>query len=281
MNDHISRYVSDEHFAVSLVRAGKTCQLIGSEQHGLVGEPLRVLSQAVVCSLLLATRLKGRGLLTISLDTNGVFDYLRADAIGLGSVRAMIRPETHQQLSDWNGVDPLLGDGRFTLSRQLEGTAQPYQSVVAVSAAPLRDIINNFVRDSEQVDAIMFTDIGITDNQVSHAQGIYIERMPGAAASEAGRHFDELVAEPEQGLALHALRDDDDLVRELFASDAFRLLHRYDVGFHCPCSAERYAATLRSFGPDQVKELVNGNGVIETECDFCRSRYAIPLDEVI
>ena len=109
MPDHIARFVSDcERLALSIVRAPDTCQLIGHEQHGLEGKPLRVLSNSILSSLLLATRLKGRGMLTWALDTEGLFDYCRIDAIGLGSVRALVRRQTSKNLSDWNGFDSLL-----------------------------------------------------------------------------------------------------------------------------------------------------------------------------
>jgi molecular chaperone Hsp33 len=279
MPDRMARFVTDAGYAAAVVRADETVQTIGRDQHGLADGPLQVLGEAVVASLLLATRLKGPGLLTLSLATDGVFDLLRCDAIGLGSVRGMVLPGTSERLSTWNGADPLVGDGILTVGKQLHDEDQPYQSKLLVGADSVARIANDYLVASEQVPAAIGMSVTPAPDRV-RAGGIYLERLPGGDTDH-----------PLMGILLR-LRDEPGsidldhpeegaVLQQLCPDATFRHLHTYDVGFHCPCSRDRYISNLRNFPVEQLSELTNGAGVIETVCDFCRTRYPLPLDDLI
>ena len=280
MADRMGRYVTDAGYAVAVVRAPATLQVIGRDQHALADGPMAVLGEAILGSLLLATRLKGPGLLSLTMHTEGVFNHLRCDAIGLGSVRAMVLPTTSERLQAWNGVDALLGPGMLTVSRQLRDEDQPYQSKLLIGDDRPARICNDYLVASEQVPAAIGVDLAIDGDAIT-ATALYLERLPGGEEEHPlMQHLLQLRDAPDD-LAKHRHDDDLALLHALCPEATFRELHAYDVGFHCPCSRERYVANLRNFSKEQLSELTNGAGVIETVCDFCRSRYAIPLDDVI
>jgi len=280
MSDTIGRFVTDAGYAVAVVRAPATVLEIGRDQHRLSDGPLALLGQAVLGSLLLATRLKGPGLLTLEVAGEGAFDRLRCDAIGLGSVRAMVPPTTQERLAAWNGADPLLDSGVLTVSRQLHHEDQPYQSKLLVGASDMARVCNDYLVTSEQVPAAIGVDLAVAGDQHT-ATALYLERLPGGDEEHPlMRVLLELRDRPEL-LGEHRHGDDEAVLRSLCPEATFRQLHRYRVGFHCPCSRERYIATLRNFSTEQLSELTNGAGVIDTVCEFCHSRYEIPLDDVI
>lgn len=275
MADRMARFVTDAGYAAAVVDAGDTVRTIAVEQHTLAPGPAAVLGEALVGSLLLATRLKGPGLLTITLATDGVFDHLRCDAIGLGSVRGMVLPRTHTRLAEWNGVDRLVGDGMLTVGRQLREEEEPYTSKLLVQADSAGRIVNDYLVASEQVPASV--GVGV---DAERASGIYLERLPGGdpehpLMAELLRLRDAPAIDPA------AAADPAAFLAQMCPEATFRQLHEYPVGFHCPCSRERYVANLRNFSTDQLRELSNGAGVVETLCDFCRSRYPIPLDDLV
>ncbi len=279
MPDRMARFVTDAGYAAAVVRAGETVQTIAREQHGLADGPLEVMGEAVVGSLLLATRIKGPGLLTFTLATDGVFGHLRCDAIGLGSVRGLILPSTSERLSEWNGADPLVGDGILTVSKQLNDEDQAYQSKLLVAAAPVARIVNDYLLASEQVPAAIGITVDAGPERI-RAGGIYLERLPGGDVDHPLMGILlRLRDEPESFRLDHP--EDGGVLQQLCPEATFRHLHSYDVGFHCPCSRDRYIANLRNFPVERLSELTNGVGVIETVCDFCRTRYPIPLDDLI
>ena len=124
MNDHITRYATTDHLAIAVVRCTDTVATIAA-QHELTGEPQQILGEAITAALLMGTRLKGPGVLNFSLRCENTFSHMRVDAIGMGSVRAMVTESVREQLQQWNGVDALLGPGEVEVSKQLAKKANP------------------------------------------------------------------------------------------------------------------------------------------------------------
>lgn len=285
MTDRLLRYLTEDDHAIALVDATETCRTIGVDQHHLHGRPLGVLARGVVSAVLLGTRMKGRGLLSWDLRTEGLFRQLRVDAMGQGLVRAMVAPETEQELDEWNGVDELLGDGQLVLSTRIEGQGQGYTTTLEVTAEHVDGVTNDYLQRSAQVSAVVRSDVRIEGDQVVAARGIYLERLPGA---DPEQHPDGLTDTVERwreagmgSLDLVAAGEPDQVIAGLIGADGWRRLHEAPVQFHCPCSRERYVSTLAGFPPDELRQLVNGAGVIVARCDFCGAVYNIPLDEVI
>ena len=123
----------------------------------------------------------------------------------------------------------------------------------------------------------------LKDGQVAEATGVYLERLPGAEEEDSGvqhlrRHQQAFIDGTVMGIA--GDQDDDGLVKRLVPGSELVRLHQYDAGFHCPCSRERFIGSLRGIDNAQLKDLAE-NGVLETTCEFCRTKYEIPLDEVL
>ena len=47
----------------------------------------------------------------------------------------------------------------------------------------------------------------------------------------------------------------------------------------CRCSRERVTAMLRSFSPEDRRDMVADDGTIGVTCEFCNTRYAFTPDE--
>lgn len=282
MNDHITRYATTDHLAIAVVRCTDTVTTI-TGQHGLTGEPQQIMGEAITATLLMGTRLKGPGVLNFSLRCEQAFAHLRIDAIGMGSVRGMVTESVREQLQNWNGVDQLIGEGEVEVAKQLQQEAQPYLSRIAVDDIRPAWAANRYLATSEQVDACVLVDVRLKGGVVSEATGVYIERLPGADEEDSGvqqlrRHQQAFIDGKPMGLA--GDHDDDGLIKRLVPGSELVNLHTYNVGFHCPCSRERFIGSLRGIDNKQLHELAE-NGLLKTTCEFCRTEYEIPLDEVL
>lgn len=277
MADHISRFVSDDGYALSFVRCEQTAQLIGHEQHGMAYDGLAFAAKGMIAALLMGTRLKGPGMLSLNVncDAGRIRDF-RIDAMGLGFVRGLIRKID-------NGED-LIENGLFTVMKQIEGSDEPFQSSVPINHARLIHACNAYLRNSEQVQALMCHDTSVTDNNVDKANGFYLERLPAADKNpdcHLSKLYEELYESGQDFVRLDENDDDVAMVAELFGKDQFNKLNEYPVKFYCPCSRERYMETLRNFSKKQLQDLLNDHGMILTRCDFCQSEYEIALDDLI
>lgn len=277
MPDHISRFVSNDGYALSFLQCDATAQLIGHAQHHLSGPELELETKGMLAALLMATRLKGRGMLSLQVHAEyGRLRDLRIDAMGMGYVRALSRVDTE--------AEEVLGNGTLTISKQLENSDQPYTSSVPINSDRLIHMCNAYLHSSEQVQAVICHDVRVQDNIVERANAIYLERLP-AADNNPGCHlndrYDEIYESKQDFMELPGGTNDEQLVADIFGDGQFEKLRQYDVQFYCPCSKDRYMDTLRGFANDQLGELVNEQGLIVTICDFCHSKYEIALDDVI
>lgn len=277
MSDHISRFVSNDGYALSFVSCPDTAQMIGHAQHGLTGDALEMHGKAMCAAMLMATRLKGRGLLSLAIHSDyGQVRDLRIDAMGLGHVRALTRIDSEAK--------ELLGTGTLSVSKQLEDAAQPYTSSVPINSDRIIHLCNAYLHSSEQVQAVICHDVRVNDNIVERANAIYLERLPAADKHpdcHLNKCYDDIYESKQDYMELDGASDDEALIAKVFGAGEFEKLRQYDVQFYCPCAKERYMDTLRGFSKQQLGELVNEHGVIVTICDFCKTQYDIALDDVI
>jgi molecular chaperone Hsp33 len=64
------------------------------------------------------------------------------------------------------------------------------------------------------------------------------------------------------------------LLQSLFPADDLRLFAGQPARFACRCSAERVAAALRLVGRAEVLRIVEDDGEVAVNCEFCNRRYA-------
>jgi molecular chaperone Hsp33 len=63
------------------------------------------------------------------------------------------------------------------------------------------------------------------------------------------------------------------LIHRLFHEEDVRVFEREPVAFHCHCSRERVADSLRSLGHDEVMDILDKEGKLEVSCHFCNKQY--------
>ena len=70
----------------------------------------------------------------------------------------------------------------------------------------------------------------------------------------------------------------DELIYRLFHEEAPRLFDPKELSFQCSCSLEKVENTLRSLGEQEANAIIEEQGKVEINCEFCNSQYV--LDKV-
>jgi molecular chaperone Hsp33 len=63
------------------------------------------------------------------------------------------------------------------------------------------------------------------------------------------------------------------LLHRLFHEEDVRLFEPEPVAFRCGCSRERVAGVLVSMGRDEVDAIIDEQGAVEADCEFCNAHY--------
>jgi len=263
-----------------------------------------LLGEAMTASVLLAATLKFQGTLSLQLEGQGLLRLLLAQCTHDFRVRAVAELRAGAELPPAPvAADPavaavadavagsaafaeLVGSGRLAVTIEAEERAARYQGIVALEGGSLAACLENYFATSEQLP----TRIALSAS-ASHAAGLLIQKMPGAAAQgEALAARSQQIWEELQGqlalLPLPLLRTAavEPLLQQLCGRHDVRLFKPTPVRFACRCSRERVAGLLRSLGAEELRSILAEQGAVTVTCEFCSRPYrfdAIDVERVL
>jgi molecular chaperone Hsp33 len=159
---------------------------------------------------------------------------------------------------------------------------QPYQGVVPLfgdrheKLEKISEVIEHYMLQSEQLD----TKLVLAANE-RMAAGLLIQRLPlqGEAnlAGQSQQRDEDQIGRNEDynriAILASSLKREEDVRRfePLQGSSGPR--------FACTCSRERVGDMLRSLGRDEIESILEEQGEVQVNCDFCGAGYRFdPVD---
>jgi molecular chaperone Hsp33 len=245
----------------------------------------RLLGEMTAAAALLAANIKFDGALILQIQGNGpvrllvveVQPQMRLRATAKLREKAVVEAQaTLQQLTNPNG------EARCAITLDPAGRRpgqQPYQGVVPLAGETIAQVLENYLRQSEQVESRLWL---AADEKAS--AGVLLQKLPqeGGAASKpdvdawdrvgaltATLTRDELLAlEPEA------------LAHRLYWQENLQHFEPVAPRFECTCSRSRSGRMLLALGREEVESILAERGNVEITCDFCNTRYAFDAVDV-
>lgn len=167
----------------------------------------------------------------------------------------------------------LLGQGQFVITLDPRNGSQPYQGIVALEGDNVAAMLEHYMLRSEQLD----TRLLLACNGDS-AAGMLLQRLPEGHGDSDGWPRVQALAETvsaEELLTLPA----DTLLYRLFHQESVQCFEPASLNFACTCSRERVAGMLQMMGAEEVASVIQEQGSVEVQCDFCNQRYVFDEDD--
>ena len=308
----VARPVSDEArddavvpFAVEpldvrgrVVRLGATIDHILAK-HGYPTPVARLVGEACVLTVLLATSLKIEGRFQLQTRGDGAIGMLVVDFDTPDRLRALARFDADKLGARLRACD-LLGTGHLAVTvEQSDGTSR-YQGIVALQGQGLEDAARQYFDQSAQIPTRVR--LAVAENVTGagvqwRAGGVMTQFLPRSPERRYRADLDPgdapggiIVATPPaddawiEAEALLATIEDHELVDPALSSERllYRLFHEQGVtvfpaqGVHdaCRCSNERIEAMLRRFTPLERRDMTGDDGLIGVTCEFCSTYRA-------
>ena len=239
-----------------------------------------LLGELIAAAALLTANLKFDGSLLLQLQGNGVVKLIVVECRQDMSVRATIKLNREPREQE-SGLQALLnadGLGRFSVilnpPRDNPGR-QPYQGIVPLSGDSVAQVLEDYMRQSEQLETRIW--LASAPNRLG---GLLLQRMPHDGGTTAGSS-ESLAASWEHAQALcdtiheHELIefDSDTLLHRLFWQTPVVGLESAHLTWRCGCDRQRVAAMLRSLGEQEVDDIIAEQGQVEVTCEFCATPY--------
>lgn len=279
-NDHIKKFLLEDRSArVIATSAQETWQR--AQEHQVINDPVRqLLGELVAAATLLAANLKFDGALLLQLQGQGAVKLIvvecRADLSLRATVKLRHEPEAHE-----TGLQALLNAdqlGRFSVilnpPRDNPGR-QPYQGVVPLTGDTVAEVLEDYMRQSEQLETRIW--LSATPQRVA---GLLLQRMPhdGGQANMAQAQADQSWQTAES--ICNTLSSEelvsvstDSLLHRLFWQSPVVSLESHPITWYCGCNRERVSGMLRSLGQVEVDDIIREQGKITVTCEFCGTPY--------
>jgi len=268
------------------------------EHHRYPAAIQHLLGELTSAAALLCANLKFDGSMIMQIHGDGAIQLLVVECNHQLQLRAMVKLAEDVVLTDNASLSELInahGKGLFVITLDPTDKApgqQTYQGVVPIEGNSVAEVIENYMKRSEQLDTKLWL---ASDNMVS--RGMLLQRLPGTGGvsspqSEPIASAAKSDNEPPEETWSRACILGNTLTRnELLTSSTATLLHRLfweeplrifepqAVRFECSCSREKVGNMLKLLGKTEVTEAVNSLGKLDIQCDFCGKPYSFdPVD---
>lgn len=308
----VARPVSDEArddavvpFAVEpldvrgrVVRLGATIDHILAK-HGYPTPVARLVGEACVLTVLLATSLKIEGRFQLQTRGDGAIGMLVVDFDTPDRLRALARFDADKLGARLRACD-LLGTGHLAVTVEQSDATSRYQGIVALQGQGLEDAARQYFDQSAQIPTRVR--LAVAENVTGagvqwRAGGVMTQFLPRSPERRFRADLDPgdapgglTMATPPadaawiEAEALLATIEDHELVDPALSSERllYRLFHEQgvtvfpaqDVRDACRCSNERIEAMLRRFTPLERRDMTGDDGLIGVTCEFCSTYRA-------
>ena len=308
----VARPVSDEArddavvpFAVEpldvrgrVVRLGATIDHILAK-HGYPTPVARLVGEACVLTVLLATSLKIEGRFQLQTRGDGAIGMLVVDFDTPDRLRALARFDAEKLSARLRACD-LLGTGHLAVTVEQSDATSRYQGIVALQGQGLEDAARQYFDQSAQIPTRVR--LAVAENVTGagvqwRAGGVMTQFLPRSPERRYRADLDPgdapgglTMATPPaddawiEAEALLATIEDHELVDPALSSERllYRLFHEQgvtvfpaqDVRDACRCSNERIEAMLRRFTPLERRDMTGDDGLIGVTCEFCSTYRA-------
>jgi len=285
MNDRLLKFLfRDAPLRGEIVRLQESWRQMVAH-HDYPPPVMQLLGEATAAAALLAANIKFDGALVLQIQGNGPLRLLVVEVQPQMRLRATAKLRESAAIAGGATLQQLInpdGNGRCAITLDPTGRQpgqQPYQGVVPLAGETIAQVLENYLRQSEQLDSRLWlaADAGA-------AAGVLLQKLPregGRAPATDGDAFNRVSA-----LTATLTRDEllalapDTLAHRLYWQESLQHLAPATPRFQCTCSRQRSGRMLLALGRDEVESIVAKRGDVEIVCDFCNARYAFDVVDV-
>jgi molecular chaperone Hsp33 len=238
----------------------------------------RVISGAILLSSTLKEGQRG----IVQVEGDGPLRGVVAEADWLCRVRGYVkRPHVHLGLKDGKlDVGRGIGRGFLNVIKDL-GLKEPYRGTVSLKTGEIATDLAYYLTVSEQIPAVVSLGVYVdTDNSVKASGGFMIQALPGVR-EETIDYLEKRIKglRPVSSMVLDGLGPKE--IMEEALGLPVKIMEKKGVLYYCPCNKERVLDAVVALGTKDIKDYAKKGVPVEVRCQFCKTEYVIPPDELL
>ena len=268
--DNLHRFIFEElDIRGELVYLGDCWQKV--QENFAYPETVRQqLGEAMAAGAILSATIKYEGSLILQIQGDGPITTLVVQASNTGNLRG---------LAKWQGVVPAGNLGQVYGSGQMAMTisndsGERYQSIVPLEGEGLATALEHYFQNSEQLQSRFWLFVS-----PSLVAGLFLQQLPGHQTADDSWNRVTTLAESTTAEEILSLPPQQ-LLHRLFHAEQVRLFEPSKLAFSCSCSRQKIENTLFSLGRESMQELLEEQGQVEVDCEFCNKHYSFSQADI-
>jgi len=248
------------------------------KRHNTTPTASAALGRTLTASLMMGYMMKNENdRLTVNINGGGPIGTILTVSDNSGHVKGYVdNPNVDLPLKK-NGkldVGGAVGtDGKVTVMMDL-GLKEPYVGSTDIVTGEIGEDIAMYYWLSEQQNSAVALGVLVdTDYSIKSSGGFIVQPLPFIEDED----LDKLERTLNSLASVSDCFDNDDDVEEvakrIFCDFDIEITDKIPVEFRCGCSEERMEQALMTIGKDDLKQLIEEDGKIETVCHFCNEKY--------
>ena len=171
--------------------------------------------------------------------------------------------------------------GFLNVIRQNDITNAKYNGIIPLVSGEIAEDFTEFFAKSEQKPTALALGVLVDKNGVKRAGGYIINLMPDAT--------DEDITKIEQAIAnskpISTMLDEnlslEEIAKIVTGDENIEILKQdLQVKYKCNCSKDKFERGIKSLGKDEIQRIIEEDGKIDTECNFCHKKYHFSKEEL-
>ncbi|EQC44702.1 Hsp33 family molecular chaperone HslO [Bacteriovorax sp. Seq25_V] len=263
---------SENGFTISFLEGQKVIQELAMI-HDVKGNGFSFFRDSVLSGLQLINYLKPGENFGFFIDSEEPYFRLKIEMNFDGYMRTLLLPANFEE-------NPKTFSGNVRLVKLMPNSHTPYQSIIAVKNKSLKEIVNDVLKDSYQMNSKVI----ISDDS---DQSVLISRLPDLNVNKKETTERISLEDYSNSIKDHLtnfLKDgetDYEKITTEFKKIKFELLTSKDIEFKCNCSRERMLTGVASVARGTtLNDLFDGKKSLEAKCDYCNTNYLITYEEI-
>lgn len=235
-------------------------------------EPVNnLLGELMAAAALLSATVKIDGLLTLQVQTNGPVRALLAEISHDGQMRGIARMDDTQ---DEAQGDLLGSQGQLVITMD-PTKGRRYQGIVPLDGNSLAACLEGYFKQSEQLGTRLWLSC-----EQGVAAGLLLQELPELGEIQESMEVDDDAWDRLTHLASTIRTDEllhlpnEEILHRLFHEESVTVYPQAPMSFRCSCSKDRLSVALTQMGYTTCQEIIDEQGKIRADCQFCGQHYS-------
>lgn len=240
-------------------------ELIQHQQYHSTQQEL--LAQFVAANLLMSSHIKFEGLLSLQARGNKAVSMVMTECSDQLDFRGIVQGEGELEEQDFS---QLFEGGVLAITIEPK-QGNRYQGVVPLEGASLADCLALYFEQSEQLPSWFF--IAHHEGKVA---GLMLQALPASQLDKEQRDEDwQRITHLASTLTVDEILSlsTEEVLHRLYHEEEVRVFEEKPAQFQCTCSVERMERALISLGHEELRQILEEDGKIDTQCHFCNQSY--------